>query len=422
MSSIPKLIIINIEKKLYKFYILLLFPFFIYCQEDSLNKKVGFTQTSIGLSLQTINGGNSSYIENDIHKDFNFYTQIIPTIYIGGMYLWGHVEMYFNTPLINLIPHKTHNLTYTFKQTDDLGIKIYPWKLKQNSIKPYFGFAISEISYQQSLNSIELSGVDYQKIGIPILFGISFTTKKRIFEFSTKLNLNSKLDYYISKTEVTKVNIPKIMFAINYKFYYDLEKKLDIMDDKLFKKHKKINSFYISLGPSSSYFLKNSNYNNSKSFLNKHLKTNTFIEYNIGYHFQKTNSNINISYRKSNSTLSAYGSSQSYIRQSATIEAFKYLFTFKGFSPFLGGNVSFDNIRVIDKDNVTTYLDIKRKLINSGLTLGIDIKIEELKNINLRSVIRYYPFIKINSNNNNFPLQQLEINFIQIMYSFKGRN
>lgn len=399
------------------FFISAFIPFILYSQTDSLKQPIGFTQTSIGLSLQTLQGGHSQYLNNGTLKDFSFTPQIVPTIHFGGMYLWGYVELYFNIPLVNLTPHTIGDLTYTFKQTDDIGVKIYPWKLKPQSIRPYAGFAISEINYNQQNQNPLLSGVNFQKISAPLLFGISFASKKRIIELSTKFNLVTNLDYYISKTDLTHVSTPKFVFAVNYKFYYDLEKHTT--ETALFQKYKRVNSWYVSLGPSSAYYLKNSDYNLSKPYLHKHLVTSTFMEYNVGYHFHKTNTSINFSYRASNSTLSAYGNTQTYTRQSFTLEALKHFFTFKGFSPFFGANASYDRIGILDKDNLGTNCNVKSNLLSPGLTLGLDIKIEELKRIHLRSVIRYYPFISVQNNGSTFALQQLEINFIQLTYHFR---
>ena len=407
------------KKNRFTLYFYVILPFLIYGQEDSIKKANSFTQTSIGLSLQTLQGGHSIFLENGILKDITISPQLVPTLHFGGMYLWGYTEMYFNIPLINLIPHTVGNLTYTFKQTDDIGVKIYPWKLKPQTIRPYVGFAVTEINYSQQNQNYLLSGVNFQKISIPLLFGVSFASKKRIVELSSKINLATNIDYYISKTAVTHVTTPKFVFAINYKFYYDIEKRKVQTEPILFQKHKSVNSWYVSAGPSSAYYLKNSDYNLTKPYLNKHMVTSSFMEYNVGYHFQKTNSTVNFSYRTSNSTLSAFGSSQTYTRQSFTLEVFKYLFTFKGFSPFFGANASYDRIGILDKDNLGTNFDLKTKLISPGLTLGLDIKIEELKRINLRSVIRYYPTMAVSTNNYKFPLQQLEINFIQITYHFK---
>ena len=332
-----------------------------------MKKKIGFTQTSIGFSLQTLEGGHSKYIENDAHKDFLIAPQLIPTLHFGGMYLWGYVEMYFNIPLINLIPHISNNLSYSFKQTDDLGIKFYPWKLKPQTIRPYLGFAISEITYSQQSKDYLLSGVNFQKMNIPLLFGVSFASKKRIIEISTKFNLNSTIDYYISKTEYTQVTTPRFCLAVSYKFYSDFEKQKSAVQPKFFQKYNRFNSWYVSIGPSSAYYLKNSNYTISKPYLNKHMITNSFIEYNLGYHFQKTNANINLSFRNSNSTLTAFGTTQTYSRKSISLEALKYLFMFKGFLPFVGANLSYDQLGILDKDNLGTNLDLKAKLISHGL-------------------------------------------------------
>ncbi len=414
-------------------YILLLSGFFfcllLEAQDDQEKQKmkVSFNQTSIGLSLQSYFGGSSSFMENNVNQPFNFTPQLFPTVHVGGMYLWGFAEMYFNLPIANLMPHTVHAMTYQFKQMDDVGIKLYPWTLKPNTIRPYFGISLSQIMYRQKFNDDNLTGTQLQKVNYPLLFGVSYATSSRIFEISAKYNWQNHYNYYTSKTEFTNFIIPKFSIGLSYKIYKDFEKHVEHEPGHKiwheFKKHQQKNSFFVCLGPSSSYYLKPSPYNTLiKPYLGQHLNTKTFLEYSLGYHIKKWNTSFNIDYRNSISTLSAFGTQQNFTTHAFSVEGFKYLFDFHGLIPFAGMNVSYDKLGVSENEQGLSTMNITQKNVYVGFNLGIDIKFDQLKNFTIRSIIRYYPTMNVNGLGNSFSFQQLEVNYLQLAYHFKQRD
>lgn len=384
-----------------------------------------FAQSTIGFGLQTTIGGESVFQASGISYAFNLKPQLSPILHFGGMHFWGHAELYFAFPVAQFLSHNYDSLTYNFNQSDIFGVKIYPWKLKINSVRPYLGMAIAGTNYQQKFDRKEISGTNLSKVTTPLLFGVSCRKKRGIIELSVKYNLQNNFRYYISQTEFTTLKIPSFIFGLNYKWIRDgtvgSEKdyysgKTDSIFTNL-KKQNKLNSWFVAIGPSSSFFPTSTSYNaHVKPYLGQHTATKAFLDFGAGYYHQKTNAFLNFSYRKNSSELSAYGTTQIFKRQAITLEINKFLFDYQGFVPFLGVSISHENLMVNENESGQTTFNLKNVFFTPGVTFGWDILPTKLEYMTLRTNLRYYPILQVKYNNYIFSLQQLEFNFIQFVF------
>lgn len=110
-------------------------------------------------------------------------------------------------------------------------------------------------------------------------------------------------------------------------------------------------------------------------------------------------------------------------KNSVTFEVFKYLIDYTGFTPYLGINLSYNNI---DFSEISTGSSINKnfKKVSPGFTFGWDILPGKTEHwIVLRTNLRWFPFYKINVNDKNFSLNQIEYNVIQlVLYPSRYKN
>jgi outer membrane protein W len=97
-------------------------------------------------------------------------------------------------------------------------------------------------------------------------------------------------------------------------------------------------------------------------------------------------------------------------------EVFKFLTDYSGFTPYIGINVGFDNLKFTE-ESASHSLRLNKNIINPGLTFGWDILPGKTKQpFVLRTNLRWFPFEKLNVNDKRFSLNQIEYNVIQAVF------
>ncbi|MBK9737090.1 MAG: hypothetical protein IPO92_19905 [Saprospiraceae bacterium] len=144
---------------------------------------------------------------------------------------------------------------------------------------------------------------------------------------------------------------------------------------------------------------------------------NIFPEITAGYHFSKYDFILSANFRPIRQERNAFSFNQKLIRNSVGIEAYKFLFDYHGFAPFIGAGVMYDNIKLVETDNTTDFTDERFTFTSPSLIFGWDIRPSKRADIwLLRTNLRYSPFLEIDKNNKKISLQHLEFNFIQAVF------
>ena len=103
-------------------------------------------------------------------------------------------------------------------------------------------------------------------------------------------------------------------------------------------------------------------------------------------------------------------------KNSITLEVFKFLTDYSGFTPYLGVNIAYDNIDYSENTNLKA-LNTTFKNVNPGITFGWDIlpgKTEQW--FVLRTNLRWHPFSKFELNGKSYSQNQIEYNVIQAVF------
>jgi outer membrane protein W len=375
-------------------------------------KRHRFAQLELGVS-QTItpNAGKTQVIASDGSiKDVQLGTANTTAFYIGGTHFWGHADFAVSIPL-----YKNGN---GMKYGAELLAKYYPICIETNKLRPYVGVSMAPFGYSQN------DGGSVSKTYFPLLAGLNYSSRKHQFELGMTYNYNRNFDYFISRTALGKAELPTLMFNATYKYTLEttvgaernwINGKTKTTTDAL-AKARKLNAFSVAVGPSSAFSIAESPYvKENTPFLGKH-SFSVFLDLGVGYYFYKHDMHVNLAYRANSAKLSAYGLTNTLKRKALTFEAYKFLGDYHGFLPFIGPNISYENLTVNVQDGVKTPVSGSFKGIKAGITFGWDIRPDDLQGWILRTNLRWHPNLNVDMpDGKKMKFDQLEFNFIQLV-------
>lgn len=385
--------------------------------------RLNFAKTYLELGGQYSPSFTGKILDGNNPKSVTNSSSIIPYLNIGGIHFWGHADFYISIPLTQLNLNKNDNSQFRLNQSAVTGARFLPWAFKDKKIRPYVGASWVVVNFKQNENLPLLSknkllfdaGILYGKGSIMARAGANFYP-------------SSTWNYPVAKDNFQTINTPSwsANLGIVYAFETTRSKNMETENKRLNNYSAiskpslnaiKKSDWFIGIGPSSSFILSNSEYNETNfPYLNKKSISNTYLDVAVGFQFNKAGIVTALSFRNPKFTNDAFGTKQIIKKNSLTFEAFKFLTDYSGFTPYLGVNLAYDNIKYLETTS-TTNLNNSYNQINPGLTFGWDIlpgKTEQW--FVLRTNLRWYPFSKININGKVFSQNQLEYNVIQAVF------
>ena len=366
-------------------------------------------------------------LSNNTVQSFENSASIVHYINIGGLHFWGHADFYISIPLAQLNLKKNDSTNFQFNQSVVTGARFLPWVFKDNKIIPFIGASWAVVNFKQEIkpnNNQPLFSKNKLLFDAGLLYGKE--------SFMARLGVNfypdNKWEYPLTETNFQQIQTPNwsAYLGLVYAFESTHSKNMGTENAKLngFPKvsspsmnANKKRDFFIGIGPSTSFMLTNSDYNESKfSYFNKKAISNTYFDIAFGYHFNKLGLVTALSFRNPKFTNKAYGTKQIVKKNSFVLEAYKYLTDYSGFTPYIGVNLAYNNINYSEKNNATN-LNITYNNLTPGITFGWDIlpgKTEQW--FVLRTNLRWFPFESINIEGKEFNLNQIEYNVIQAVF------
>ncbi|MEY4905947.1 MAG: hypothetical protein RLZZ292_3762, partial [Bacteroidota bacterium] len=131
--------------------------------------------------------------------------------------------------------------------------------------------------------------------------------------------------------------------------------------------------------------------------------------------FSKLDLNIGIAARTMRFKTAAFDTNIKLNRNVVSLEAYKFLFDYHGFVPYVGPMLSLENLNI--NDNGITKSETKPAL---GIVFGWDIRVTKTGTSLLRTNLRYTPNLNLNVEGEKVMFDHLEFNFIQFVH-FMGR-
>ncbi|NJK83991.1 MAG: hypothetical protein HC912_09465 [Saprospiraceae bacterium] len=248
--------------------------------------------------------------------------------------------------------------------------------------------------------------------------GIAYQTPKLYAYLGYEFIPNNETAIYLSRTQSANSFFPKGLINLGVNYSIEGTKgsyahPTPLLDSLLRQKNRL--GWFFGIGPSSAFPTRTSGYlTDLYPFLDDRSMSNTFPEITLGYHFSKHEFIVSANFRPIRQERNAFSFHQSIQRNSFGIEAYKFLFDYHGFAPFVGAGLLYENIKLDEKDNDITLPQEKFNTTTPSLVFGWDIRPSRRADTwLLRTNLRYAPFLTLEKNDKEISLQHLEFNFIQ---------
>jgi hypothetical protein len=393
-----------------------------YLQEGK--KRLNFAKTYFELGGQYVPSFMGKKLsETGSVQTFENAASIAPYLNIGAMHFWGHADFYFSIPLSQIQLNPKNDANFSLIQSVVTGARVLPWAFKDQKIRPYFGinWAVGNIK-QDVVNA------SFSKSKLLFDAGILYGKKNFMTRLGINFDPNNTWNYPLSKTNFQSIKTPPLTAYFGFIYTYEstrsknMEKEnaemnaLPQISSPALNATKK-GDWFVGVGPSSSFMLSNSAYNESKyPFFTKKRISNTFFDIGLGYQLNKAGIVFALSYRNPKFSNAAFGVTQTIKKNSIAFETYKFLTDYSGFTPYLGLNLAYDNT-VYSEKTETNNFETTTNQFNPGITFGWDILPGKTKQwFVLRTNLRWYPFQKLHIEGQNFSQNQLEYNVIQAVF------
>lgn len=382
-----------------------------------------FAHTYIGLETEVLpqNGRFSSLNANGTFNSKKLPTFGSARFVIGGTHFWDHADFYVSIPIVNLALSGSKD---AFISNGVLtGFRYFPLKIKPNSVRPFVGVGFGGADFRSKGAAGE--GPTATNRQWYYESGISYRYKgNKLFDLGIRYFDEKSYNYANSRNTFSKVDLNQFSVMLSYKRLYDFtqgyaKKEMKEYVQKAFdalEKEKGLNAFSFGIGYSSTIPLEKTEYAQKIPFLNQETTQNGNFEFGLGYYFHKLDAAARISYRPLKQKETGYNYTYATTNQSVALEAFKFIGDYHGFVPFVGPYVASNNYRILETDKGETITDYRASKLGYGVVFGWDIRLSQVDYLILRTNLRYTPNLKYTKDGLDYTNNQIEFNFIQIVY------
>ena len=392
---------------------------------DEGKNRLNFAKTYFELGAQyspSFTAG--TLLENSIDQNA---AAITPYLNVGGIHFWGHADFYISIPLSQFMLGEENFKDYRHDQSVVTGMRFLPWAYRDNKLRPYVGLSWTVSHFKYNLTEEDAQPL-WSKNHLNADLGLIYGKGNSMFRLGMNFMPDNTWDYPIASGLVEQIETPK--WGVNVGFVYSMEttKSKDSQEENNRLNQyeplsaptlnaKSVGDWFIGLGPSSSFLLSSSDYNQTYfPFLNDKPISKAFMDFGLGYHLNKKGLVFALAYRNIKFENNGFQVEQQIAKQSIVLEAYKYLTDYNGFTPYVGLNIGGSKIKYAE----TTASDLVNEQLYSytpGFTFGWDILPGKTEHkFVLRTNLRWFPFEEFDQKGLSFSLNQLEYNVIQLVY------
>lgn len=395
--------------------------------EETKKKRLDFAKNYFELGGTFFPSFTGKSIVNNEVETFKNSASFNQYLTWGAFHFWGHAELYVTFPLNQTDFKKNDQNSFELKHSVVTGARFFPWVYQEKKIIPYVGVNWGALDFQQKSKPDEdqpfLSKDFMMNYDIGVLYGYR--------NFSLRLGVNyfpdNKWQYPIDKTNKEEIKTPN--FAFQFGLLYSMDTSNDVDKETRDKWNSyprlskqtlgsvKFGDFFVGVGPSMSFSLSKSEYNESQfPYLKNKITSKNYFDIAAGYHFYKAGVFTALSFRNPKFETEGYGSKQVIRKTSLALEVNKFLTDYTGFAPYIGLNVAYDKLKYNEMtDNVKQELTFNK--VEPGITVGWDVRPgKNDEALILRTNFRWYPFSEFNVDGKKFKFSQLEYNLIQLVF------
>jgi len=361
---------------------------------DGGNTRHRFAQMTLGLDSRTFHANGSS-VEDPLHE---------ARFIIGGTHFWGHADFFVAVPVRRFGQSP-------FSTRVETGARYYPVRLARGTVRPWVGASLMSVQYQQG------DGPREGRVRWPLTAGLTYQTGDHLLSLGVGA-VRYAARYPDSPTTAVPIKMHPLWLSLGYTRAFDvtLGAEPGWKSGETARRVKRrleqgsLGGLTVGIGPSSAFFSRSSEHLRDVAYAGQHRQAGVFADAGVGYHFPRPDVSVGVAYRQNASEVRAYGYAHEATRRAVTFEAFKFLFDYHGFVPFVGPHLSHEQLAVRGsvRGDATRW--------RPGVTFGWDIRPDRLQAMILRTNLRYTPNLDVTvTGGRRVALDQLEFNFIQFV-------
>lgn len=405
------------KRKMSKFAVLLVFSFFVvttlqaqpYMEGGKTRHRFAQLNVGVDVGMQPGNSARSWAAQGSGWQETTLPNQMMTRLIIGGTHFWGHGDFLIAIPVYQF-------QSQGYQERVETSFRFFPKPIENNKIRPYLG-----ISHRAMTFSAGQGGTNFEH-RFPLSAGVYFNRGNHLLEAGVSYTQRNTLDYAYSPTQILQAQMPALGFRLGYKWMLEttLSAEKDWQSGRTQRltdtlgKLGRLDGFTFGIGPSVGFFLQSAQ--GLEGGLTQHRIGNIFPELMAGYYLHGADIQLSAVYRGYKSKTAAYGLEQQLQRRALTLEAYKFVVDYHGFVPFVGPALSYESWSAETKLNGAVVAEGEFQGVKPGLTFGWDIRPNRLQFFYLRTALRWFPNMTMQQNNGvSFSLDQLEVNFIQLV-------
>jgi len=323
---------------------------------------------------------------------------------IGGTHFWGHADFFIALPV-------SSSGDSPFSTRVETGARVYPWRLEEGRIRPWVGASFMAVEHQRG------AGPTQSRVRTPVTAGLTYQRGPHLVSLGAgAIGFASR--YPDSPTTTVPIRMHPRWFSLGYTRAFDVTLSAESGWKSGATAERTLRELAagtlggptVAAGPSSAFFLRDSEQLLALGYAGQHRHAELFPDQGLGWHLARAEVQFNLAWRQNRSAVGGYGYSQEATRSAFTLEAYRFLFDYHGFVPFVGPHLSRERLQVRGsvRGDETRW--------RPGVTLGWDIRPDRLQSFLLRTNLRYTPGLDVTvTGGRTVAMDQLEFNFIQLV-------
>lgn len=378
---------------------------------DSAARRFRFAEMFVGADAATLVGGKADAAGGLPNRT-------IPRVSIGGLHFWGHADFAVMVPLGSGERSASGVTSRSTTGVETRG-RWYPRSLAQHGISPFVGGGLGATDAQLG------DGPRAYRLRPMLQAGLAWRRGSMLFDAGWTTGPRPSMDYPTSRSTVTPLAPAGQAFFVGAHRLIETTASLEplLRNGALARRETRLRSEgrlsgpTLAIGLSSLILTGPTTYNASqRPWLARRPRSGAVPDLGVGWYFDAPDLQLNLAYRQGRFDTEAFDYAQQNRRQSLALEAYRFLFDYHGFVPFVGPVVAYERLRVREVDAGSEVFDESRASIAAGLTFGWDIRPTRAQSWLLRTNLRYFPSLRVPVPGGEQALDQLEFNFIQFVW------
>jgi hypothetical protein len=382
---------------------------------DSVARRFRFAEMFVGADYATLFGGSA-----DLPGGLP--ARGVPRVSIAGLHFWGYGDFAVMVPLGQgrAMSEGTRSAMSTGVETRG---RWYPRSLARDGVSPFVGGGLGA-------TDVEIGdGPRAYRLRPMVQAGLAWRRGQMLFDAGWSAGPRPTLDYPTARATTARVQPAGQAVWIGAHRLIETTASLEnpvrsgamARYESRLRDEGRLSGPSLAVGLSSLILTGATDYNrNERPWLAARPRGGAVPDLGLGWYFDGPDLQLNLAYRQGRFDTEAFAYRQENSRRSVALEAYRFLFDYHGFVPFVGPVVSYETLRVRERDAGVQVFRETRSAPSAGIVFGWDIRPTRAQPWLLRTNLRYFPNLRVPVPGGEQALDQLEFNFIQFVW-YPGR-